>query len=198
MTSPRWAIAGSPADARRHDDDDVAVDCRRLAHPGEEAPVRRIAADNIAPHLTFVVHIVACEADASRGYYLLIVPPSTLQPHAVRKDRDLRYPLRDGTTTRWLSEPEVADMYRGRFAMAVGLAARLDPILAEGLAAMDLTEEAFVAVALVQLAPGPCRLTSRGSPPWAHGPGTKSVRRRGSRASSRQARRLRQVSPRIA
>ena len=137
------------------DDNDVAVELSPVElTEGEEARVRQIAAANIAPHLTFDVRVVACEADASRGYYLLIVPPSTLQPHAVRKDRDLRYPLRDGTTTRWLSEPEVADMYRGRFAMAVGLAARLDAILAEGLAAMDLTEEAFVAVALVPTGAG--------------------------------------------
>jgi hypothetical protein len=136
------------------DENDVAIELTPVALvDGDEARIRQVAAGNIAPHLAFDVRGIASGADG-RGYYLLIVPPSSLRPHAVRKDRDLRYPLRDGTTTRWLSEPEVADMYRDRFIVASGQAERLDHILTEGLAAMDLSEEAFLAVALVPTGAG--------------------------------------------
>ena len=137
------------------DENDVAVELTSVELvDGEEARIRQIAAGNIAPHLAFDVRVIASEDDAQRGYYLLIVPPSNLRPHAVRKDRDLRYPLRDGTTTRWLSEPEVADLYRDRFTVAAGQTQRLDGILADGLGAMDLSEEAFVAVGLLPTGAG--------------------------------------------
>lgn len=137
------------------DEDDVAVEWTPVELvDGEEARIRQIAASNIAPHLTFDVRVVASEDDPTRGYYLVIVPPSSLRPHAVRKDRDLRYPRRDGTTTRWLSEPEVADLYRDRFSVASGQTGRLSEILDDGLGAMDLSEEAFIAVALVPTGPG--------------------------------------------
>lgn len=137
------------------DEDDVAVERTPVELvDGEEARIRQIAASNIAPHLTFDVRVVASEDDPTRGYYLVIVPPSSLRPHAVRKDRDLRYPRRDGTTTRWLSEPEVADLYRDRFSVASGQTGRLSEILDDGLGAMDLSDEAFLAVALVPTGPG--------------------------------------------
>jgi len=137
------------------DENDVAVELTPVELlDGEEARIRQIAAGNIVPHLTFDVRTIASGSDSGRGYYLVIVPPSTLRPYAVRKDRDLRYPVRDGTTTRWLSEPEVADMYRDRFTVAAGQAGLLDRILREGLDAMDLSEEAFIAVALVPTGAG--------------------------------------------
>jgi hypothetical protein len=137
------------------DEGDVAAELTSVELvDGEEARIRQIAADNIAPRVTFDVRVVEREGDATRGYYLIIVPPSSLRPHAVRKGRDLRYPVRDGTITRWLSEPEVADAYRDRFSVAAGQVGRLDQIIEDGLAAMDLSEEAFVAVGLVPTAPG--------------------------------------------
>src|SRR5690242_14401607 len=45
-------------------------------------------------------------------------------------------------------------MYRDRFAVAVGQAGRLDRILTDGLDAMDLSEEAFIAAALVPTGAG--------------------------------------------
>jgi hypothetical protein len=138
-----------------HDENDVAVELTPVdLIDGEEARIRQIAAGNIAPHLMFDVRVIESAGDPERGYYLLIVPPSTLRPHAVRQDRNLRYPLRHGTTTRWLSEPEVADMYRDRFAVAAGQTQRLGQILTDGLNAMVLAEEAFIAVALVPTGAG--------------------------------------------
>lgn len=102
----------------------------------------------------FDVRVIQSERAAGTGYYLLIIPPSTLRPHAVRQDRNLRYSRRDGTTTRWLSEPEVADAYRNRFTLASGHSERVEQILEEGFAAMDLTGDAFVGLAMVPTSPG--------------------------------------------
>jgi hypothetical protein len=102
----------------------------------------------------FEIHVVHTSEDPGRGYYLLIVPPSSLRPHAVRQDRNLRYPRRDGTTTRWLSEAEIADMYRDRFRVATDQTERLAVVLEEGLRAMDTSEDAFLAVGLVPTTSG--------------------------------------------
>jgi len=132
------------------DENDVAVELTAVELvDGEEARIRQIAAGNIAPHLTFEIRVVVSEDDPSRGYYVLIVPPSTMRPHAVRQDRNLRFPRRDGTTTRWLSEPEVADAYRDRYRIATDQATRVAHVREEGLGAMDLSGDAFVAVAMV-------------------------------------------------
>jgi hypothetical protein len=132
------------------DEDDVAVELTPVPlEDGEEARIRQITAANIAPHLTFDVRVLHSGPNDSHGYYLLTVPPSSLSPHAVRQDRNLRFPRRDGTTTRWLTEPEVADAYRDRFRLAGDQAARVEQILDEGLGAMDLGGAAFVALAMV-------------------------------------------------
>jgi hypothetical protein len=132
------------------DDNDVAVELTPVPlEDGEEARIRQIAASNVTPHLTFDVRVLHSADNDSHGYYLLIVPPSTLTPHAVRQDRNLRFPRRDGTTTRWLTEPEVADAYRDRFRLAGDQAGRIAQILDDGLGAMDVGGAAFVALAIV-------------------------------------------------
>jgi hypothetical protein len=132
------------------DENDVAVERTAVELvDGEEARIRQIAAGNIAPHLTFDVRVLESEDDASTGYYVLIVPPSGLRPHAVRQDRNLRYPRRDGTTTRWLSEPEVADAYRDRFTVATDQAADIAQVLDDGRRAIERTGDAALVVAVV-------------------------------------------------
>jgi hypothetical protein len=116
---------------------------------GEELRVRQSAADNIVPHLVFDVRAVGSESDSSSGYYLLIVPPSALRPHAVRSGISLRFPVRDGTRKRWLNEPELADAYRDRYRLATDQAKRVTHLLNDGLAMMDPDASAFLAVAMV-------------------------------------------------
>jgi Putative DNA-binding domain len=137
------------------DDNDIAVELTPVElDAGEEARLRLTAAGNVAPHAPFEVQVVPSEGRPDRGYYLLVIPPSPLRPHAVRKDNDLRYPRRDGTTKRWLSEAEVADMYRDRFRGSADQVERVGVALEEGLAAMDTSEEAFVALAIVPASSG--------------------------------------------
>ena len=116
------------------DENDVAAELTPVELvDGEEARIHQVAASNIAPHLRFKVRPVPSANDHSRGYYLLVVPPSTLRPHAVRQDRNLRFPRRDGTTKRWLNEPEVADAYRDRYRLATDQAGRVAQVLDQGL-----------------------------------------------------------------
>jgi hypothetical protein len=57
------------------------------------------------------------------GFFLIAVPRSPSAPHAVLINEALRYPKRNGSTTRYLSEPEVAASYRDRL---TGAAAQVD------------------------------------------------------------------------
>ena len=52
------------------------------------------------------------------GFLLIIVPRSSEAPHAIidpEAPTTLRYPVRDGTTTRWLGEHELSTRYFDRF-----------------------------------------------------------------------------------
>jgi hypothetical protein len=97
------------------DRDSVAVACPgvRLSRR-EERRMRETVASGTAPHAAFSIQAVKGRA-RGRGYYLLIAEPSPLRPHAVLGETGLRYPRRDGPSTRYLSEIEVADVYRDRF-----------------------------------------------------------------------------------
>jgi hypothetical protein len=58
------------------------------------------------------------------------------------------------TTTRWLSEAEVADLYRDRFRLATDQSERVRVVLEEGLSAMDTSQGALLAVGLVPTSSG--------------------------------------------
>jgi hypothetical protein len=79
-----------------------------------EQRMRQIVASGTAPHAAFEIRAVEGESP-TKGFYLLIAEPSRQRPHAVLVNDGLRYPRRDGTTTRWLGEAEVADLYLDRF-----------------------------------------------------------------------------------
>ena len=108
--------------------------CPVVLSDGEERRVKQIAAAGIAPHVAFDVLSIRSDSNSAQGYYALAVPPSANRPHAVRVDgRNLRYPRRDGTTTRWLAEAEIADLYRDRFSMVRSQIERLDEVMLDGL-----------------------------------------------------------------
>lgn len=92
--------------------------------------MRSIIASSVFPHP--VVHIRRIPAGATQGVYAIYVPPSRLAPHAVRRGDSLRYPVRDGSGTRYLSESDLADRYRARFAGALQQTDRLREVHAEG------------------------------------------------------------------
>jgi Schlafen, AlbA_2 len=138
------------------DENDMAVELTPVEPvDGEEGRLHQIGAGLITPHVPFDVKTVPSESKEGRVYYVLVVPPSPLRPHAVRKGIDLRYPRRDGSSTRWLAEAEIANVYRDRFRMVEDQLSRTDSVVKEGLAQMDLQDEwAYLAVALVPSSPG--------------------------------------------
>lgn len=139
------------------DEEDVATELTPVERAaGEEGRLRQIVAGNTAPNVPFEVHQIESKHTANASYYLLVVPPSPLRPHGVRKEIDLRFPRRNGSTTRWLAEAEVADMYRDRFTAFRDSIERIEFVLRSGLEAVDRDEDraAYLAVALVPSAPG--------------------------------------------
>lgn len=127
----------------------------------EEVRMRQVVAGTAAPHPSMTIHRVPSQRDADRGYYLIEVPRSPLQPHAVRVNQGLRYPRRDGTTRRWLAESEVADAYRNRFLSAETEAHRIAEVRDEGQRALPRLDAACLSVALTPSLPGAMSLTQR-------------------------------------
>ena len=83
-----------------------------------DAEVRRmnhIILSGVAPRPDFGVRHVMTDKE-TYGFYLIAVPQSPQAPHAVLINDGMRYPRRTGTTTHMLSESEVANAYRNRFA----------------------------------------------------------------------------------
>jgi hypothetical protein len=128
---------------------------RAAAAPGvalSDEEVRRIhliAAAQVAPSPTFDVLQIENPKQSGHGFMLIAVPRSPMGPHAVLVNEGLRFPRRSGTTTIYLSEPEVASAYRARFA---GLQSRFDDLARyehDLLARLDTSELTYVAVTLV-------------------------------------------------
>lgn len=110
----------------------------------------------------------------SKGFYLLIAQPSPFRPHAVVAGDGLRYPRRDGSTTRYLSEIEVADKYRGRFRGEREQLDRLDRI---GREALDRVKKdgPWLVAALVPNSAGAMSISFRGAPRLSSGLGRNTA-----------------------
>jgi len=83
----------------------------------EELRMTQVISSLVAPVPAFTVSRVSCAN--SEAFLLVSVPPSLRRPHCVAVNPEtVRYPLREGTHKRYLTESEIADMYRSRFADA--------------------------------------------------------------------------------
>lgn len=130
---------------------------------GEVARIRQVVASLVAPMpvldvLTLPDAVAAQPEPATaggdtpfqgRGFIVLAVPRSPNAPHAVLVNDALRYPKRNGATTRYLSEPEVATAYRDRLAGAQRQAARVQEIEQDALDRLDTADLPWVIVTLV-------------------------------------------------
>lgn len=112
--------------------------------PGEEQLIQ-ILTDRVTPALVGVrVRTVRSSGDSHgvAGYFaLVLVPPSSLAPHCVRRPNEpgLLYPVRRGRTTAYLSETEVATRYRDRFQLARTQVERVRDVLEQGESKLDRT-----------------------------------------------------------
>lgn len=114
----------------------------------EQRRVHQIVAGNVFPHLPIKI-VAAPYEDDGRGVLLLAVAPSPLRPHAILVHDGLRYPRRHGTVTRYLSESEVADLYRDRFAAQRSEIERVSELRHEAVEEIDQDGAVWVSIAAV-------------------------------------------------
>ncbi|GAA3957534.1 hypothetical protein GCM10023085_45040 [Actinomadura viridis] len=99
-------------------------------------------ADRVFPKPRFRLRRVPDPTDTSqkpRGLLLIMVPRSSMAPHAVvvpNEKEKLRWPRRQGTGKIWLTEGEIAAAYRQRFVTVVTAADRLSEVQNDNLEAI--------------------------------------------------------------
>jgi hypothetical protein len=126
-----------------------------LADDADVTRILQIVGSLVAPVPDIDVRVVMDAESADKTSYLLVaVDRSPAAPHAVAVDKGLRYPRRNGTTKRYLTEGEVADAYRSRLAGSAQVEKRLARVWEDGIARFDELEQGWVAVALVPDVPG--------------------------------------------
>ncbi|WP_233412112.1 AlbA family DNA-binding domain-containing protein [Nucisporomicrobium flavum] len=124
----------------------------------ERNRIRSTVASGVHPLPSFDVRNVENPANPGRGFMLIEVPRSVMGPHGVAINDGFRYPRRNGATRYWLSEPQVAERYRARFAY---LGDRLDEarrIEHEYIQRLD-PKQTFVVTTLVPDLPGDAVVT---------------------------------------
>lgn len=133
---------------------------RAAAAPGVEvtdaevARIRQIVAGGVSPLPAFDV-ITVVDSDApGHGFVLIAVPRSVLAPHAILVNEALRFPARNGATTHYLSEPEVAAAYRARLVSASQRVDRVEAIESDIVGRLDLTDAPWIVITLVPELPG--------------------------------------------
>ncbi|SCF29408.1 Putative DNA-binding domain-containing protein [Micromonospora viridifaciens] len=128
----------------------------------EVARMRQVIASLVAPMPALDILSVpdkaagVGEAGAEQGFIVVAVPRSPGAPHAVLVNDGLRFPMRNGATTRYLSEPEVATAYRNRFASVQRQAERMEQIEQDAIGnlAVGDRDQPWIVVSLVPALPG--------------------------------------------
>lgn len=155
-------IIGVAEDAQSCADDDPGVELSGA----EVRRIEQVVASLVAPVPVFDVWQVAKEpdpnapagsapADGTQGFIVIAVARGSQSPHAVLVNDGLRFPKRNGSTTRYLSEPEVAAAYRDRLAGWEQQARRVTEIEHDALARLDATyRDPWIVVTLVPDLPG--------------------------------------------
>jgi schlafen family protein len=139
---------------------------RAVAAPGVEvsdAEIRRIlqvVGSLVVPLPVFEPLPFVKPGETDHGFLVIAVLRGPLTPHAVIVNQGLRYPRRNGTTTRYLSEPEVASACRERLAGIQHQAARVEEVEREALLRLDASGLPWVVVSLVPDLPGELSITS--------------------------------------
>lgn len=157
-----------------------------------DAEIRRILAtvnSQVAPAPQFdIIPIAESPERPDHGVLLIAVPNSPMAPHGVLVNEGMRYPRRNGSTTRYLSEPEVAEGYRRRFVGIQDRAEMLSNVEDEHLLRLDGTSQTFLVVSMVPDIPGEFTIDAQsynefqqqviGKSPWIIGGGRGFLRAR--------------------
>lgn len=124
--------------------------------------------DGLAPFVADIqTGLIANPDGTGEGCLLVLVPPSDSTPHAVsshardqkkRATHSMSWPVREGSRTRWLREPELAERYRNRFTGYQAVQTRVEQVIDEGMESLDLSTGVWLAVASAPTRPAPRRL----------------------------------------
>lgn len=136
----------------------------------EISRIYQVVASQVAPHsqldVISMIEETPNEKGESTGFLVIAVPRSPAAPHAVPVNNGLRYPRRNGTTTRYLTEPEVATAYRDRLALLQDQQNRAVQIEQEAIDRLDTSETPWIVVSLVPDLPGDVVLSHRLVKEW--------------------------------
>lgn len=145
------------------DEDDHA---RASAAPGvdvsddERARMLQVVAAGVAPMPPLDIRAIIGPGSKSPGYFIIMVSRSTRAPHAVIVNDGYRFPVRNGATTRYLTEPEIAAAYRARHAGEVERDERLNVVDLEAMNKLNQAQGPWLVVSLVPDLPGAFDVTS--------------------------------------
>lgn len=102
--------------------------------------IHQVTAIRVFPSATVHIRTVST---GDGHVHILSIPPSIRKPHAVSVGGDaFRYPIRLGTTRRYLSEPEIADLYYKRIAGLTDVEARISALHEDARALSQTVEHA--------------------------------------------------------
>ena len=162
-----FANAGGGTIVYGVEEGDMAAEKRVSVGDCTEADVRTmisVAASHIHPPvLGLRVHRLD---SSSKHAVVVVVPPSLDRPHMILCDHQrFGAPLRNGADTRWMSERELAERYRQRFAEQRNANDALDQLYDDAAAWPDLRDRAWGIAAArprIPLTPGLSRDDARG------------------------------------
>ena len=103
--------------------------------------------------------------------HIISVAPSTRKPHAVSVGNDtLRFPIRSGTTTRYMSEPEIADLYYRRLTGAIKLESQITTLHESATSLLGanerLEDQAWLILSAIPSSPGDLELEAGIAEQW--------------------------------
>jgi hypothetical protein len=112
--------------------------------------VAQVLAGRVHPHPQFRCRALP-GSDGHASQYMIIVEATPDTPHAVANTEAsvMRYPIRSGTGTRYLREPEIAARYRARFNRADDQIRRLESVWSDGLTRIQPSEAVWLVGAAV-------------------------------------------------
>lgn len=79
-----------------------------------DARLRQLIFSRVSPPISFSSWWLVLESDAAKGVFVLHIPRSPYAPHAVANSNTLMFPVRRGTITTFLAEPDLARAYESR------------------------------------------------------------------------------------
>jgi hypothetical protein len=115
---------------------------------------RRRVVDAVVRHVTpsiqgYAIRELRSSEDRDFGFLVLGIPPSPLAPHAVQRNDNLFYPVREDTMSRPMREAEVAIRYRDRFASTRKSIDDLAAYKAQGVARLARSLDVWLCLAAV-------------------------------------------------